>query len=74
LIQFREAVALLEFTKDGKAVDAERAERFARAVVEATELGRMAMAVLDGGSFAGARLVDLADAIASAGRTKPSGD
>jgi len=56
-------VALLELAKGGKGVDAERAERFARAVAEATELRRMAMAVLDGGLFAGARLVELAEAV-----------
>jgi hypothetical protein len=31
--------------------------------MEATELGRIAMAVLDGGLFAGARVAELAEAV-----------
>jgi hypothetical protein len=68
LILFNEAVELLKLAKDGKGVDAGRAERFARGDLEATEMGRMAIAVLDGGLFAGARLVELAEASVSAER------
>ena len=71
LILFDEAVALLALARDGKAVEAERADRFARAVVEATALGRAAMAVFDGGLFAGARLAELAEAIADRGADRP---
>jgi hypothetical protein len=63
LILFNEAVELLKLAKDGKGVEAARAARFARGVLEGTELGRPALAVLDGGLFAGARLVELAEAI-----------
>ena len=62
---------MLKLAKDGKGVDAGRAERFARGVLEATELGRMALAVLDGGLFAGATLVELAERVlASAGEPR----
>jgi hypothetical protein len=62
---------LLKLARDGKGVEAGRAERFARGVVEATELGRMAMAVLAGGLFAGATLVQLAERVlASAGEPR----
>ena len=47
-------------------MDSDRAERFARAVIEATEIGRLAMSVLDGGLFAGARFVELAEAVTGA--------
>jgi len=60
---------LLRLASDGQGVDAERAQQFARAVVESTELGRYAMAVLNGGLFAGARLVALAETV-----LKDSGD
>ena len=62
-ILFNEAVELLRVVREGKGVDAERAQQFARAVVESMELGRKAMAVLEGGLFAGAPLVELAETV-----------
>jgi hypothetical protein len=47
-------------------VPVERARQFARAVLELDPVGRLALAVLDGGLFTGARLVELAEAVASA--------
>ncbi|HEU4582561.1 MAG TPA: hypothetical protein VFS67_30100 [Polyangiaceae bacterium] len=41
----------------------ERARQFARAVLELDSIGRLALAVLDGGLFTGARLVELAEAV-----------
>jgi hypothetical protein len=55
-----EARALLGAAERREAVSVERARAFARACLEMTELGRAAMAVLDGGVFAGARVVELA--------------
>jgi hypothetical protein len=41
----------------------ERAEAFARAVLELDPIARLALAVLDGGLFTGTRLVELAGAV-----------
>jgi hypothetical protein len=59
----REARALLECAAEGRPVSAERARAFARACIEATVSGRAAIGVLEGGVFAGARLVELASTI-----------
>jgi len=61
-ITFEEAKALLEAARAGEKISAERARDFARAVLELDELGRLALAVLDGGLFVGSRVVELADA------------
>ena len=61
-ITSEEAVALLEAAAAGDKISAERAREFARAVLELDELGRAALAVLDGGLFVGTRVVELAEA------------
>jgi len=61
-ITIEEATALLEAARAGEKIAAERARDFARAVLELDELGRLALAVLDGGLFMGSRVVDLAAA------------
>ena len=58
-----EARALLAAAERREAVPMARARAFARACVEMTEMGRAAMAVMDGGVFAGARLVELAERV-----------
>jgi hypothetical protein len=58
-----EAMALLELARHREPIDATRAERFARAVLESMPLGRPALGVLDGGVFAAARLIELAAAV-----------
>ena len=71
LILFNEATALLALASNGVPVARDRAERFVRAVLEATDVGRMALAVLDAGLFAGARLVELATHVVEA-RSSPT--
>ncbi len=72
-----EALAVLELAARGEAVPHERAERFARDYVESLAMGAAALAVIDGGRFAGARLVDLAVAVVAGGtqqqKTRSSG-
>jgi hypothetical protein len=63
LILRREAVAILAAAKRGEGVSAECAQSFARAVMQLSDVGRVALAVLDGGLFTGARLVELADLV-----------
>jgi hypothetical protein len=46
-----EAEALIEAARSGATIDVERARAFARAVLELDEIGRLALAVLDGGLF-----------------------
>ena len=58
-----EARALLGAAERREAVSMVRARAFARACVEMTEIGRAAMGVMDGGVFAGARLVELAERV-----------
>jgi len=58
-----EARALLAAAERREAVSTARARAFARACIEMAEIGRAAMAVMDGGVFSGARLVELADVI-----------
>ena len=57
-----------------EAVSMARARAFARACVEMTEAGRAAMAVMDGGVFAGARLVELAERIVRDGGDEVDAD
>jgi hypothetical protein len=61
-ITIEEATALLEAARTGEKIAAERARDFARAVLELEKVGRLALAVLDGGLFMGSRVVDLASA------------
>jgi len=61
-ITIEEASALLEAARAGEKIAAERARDFARAVLELDEIGRLALAVLDGGLFMGSRVVELAAA------------
>ena len=58
-----EARALLAAAERRETVSIERARAFARACIEMTDVGRAAMAVMDGGVFAGARLVELAERV-----------
>ncbi len=59
-------MALLAFAREGVGVPRKRADAFARAVLELSQASRLALAVLDGGLFAGARLVELAALVAEA--------
>lgn len=61
-----EARALLEAAEARRPVEVERLRAFARAFLEADELGRLALAVLDGGLFAGRRALELAAALLEA--------
>jgi hypothetical protein len=58
-----EAAAILQEARDGRSVSGEQARAFARACIEADEIGRVALAVIDGGVFAGTRLVALAERV-----------
>jgi hypothetical protein len=57
------ASAMLEAARDGLPVSTDDARRMARACIERDDMGRTALAVLDGGAFAGSRLVELAQRI-----------
>jgi hypothetical protein len=63
MVLVAEARALIGAAERREAVSVERARAFARACVEMTERGRAAMGVMDGGVFAGARLVELAERV-----------
>ena len=65
-----EARALLAAAERREPVSMGRARAFARACVEMTEMGRAAMAVMDGGVFAGARLVELAERVVREGNVE----
>jgi len=65
-----EARALLAAAERREAVTMERARAFARGCVEMTEVGRAAMGVMDGGVFAGARLVELAERVVREGNVE----
>jgi hypothetical protein len=58
-----EARALLDAAGRREPVAMARARAFARACVEMMEVGRSAMAVMDGGVFAATRLVELAEKV-----------
>jgi hypothetical protein len=63
MVLVAEARGLLVAAERREPVSVARARAFARACVEMTETGRAAMGVMDGGVFAGARLVELAEKI-----------
>jgi hypothetical protein len=70
-----EARALLDAARDGVPVHRKRLVAFARACVELTREGRLALAVVDGGSFAPRRALELAASVSTlsteaAGRSK----
>src|SRR6187397_2685231 len=58
MVLVAEARALLGAAERREPVSVSRARGFARACVEMTEIGRVAMGVMEGGVFAGARLVE----------------
>jgi len=55
-----EAQALLDAAASQQQVETERLHAFARACLELSETGRLALAVLDGGLFASRRALELA--------------
>ena len=55
-----EATTLLEAARDQSALSVERGKAFARACLARDRIARAALNILDGGAFAGARLVELA--------------
>jgi hypothetical protein len=55
-----EAQALLDAAASQQQVETERLRAFARACLEMSETGRLALAVLDGGLFASRRALELA--------------
>jgi len=55
-----EAQALLDAAASQQQVETERLRAFARACLELSETGRLALAVLDGGLFASRRALELA--------------
>jgi hypothetical protein len=59
-----EARSLLEAAQRRESVERARVVAFARACLELTEAGRLALAVLDGGVFAPRRALDLAAMVA----------
>lgn len=60
------ATALLEAAASGEDLDTEHLRAFARAALESTEIGRLALGVLDGGQHAPRRALELAQLLASA--------
>jgi hypothetical protein len=72
-----EARGLLEAAHRRESVERARVVAFARACLEVTEAGRLALSVLDGGVFAPRRALELAAIVAavpSAGDQKASGE
>jgi hypothetical protein len=72
-----EARELLDSAQRREPVERARVLAFARACLELTEVGRLALAVLDGGVFAPRRALELAaivTAIPAAGDRKASGE
>lgn len=63
------ATSLIRCARDGVCVDATELYAFARLALESTELGRLALAVLDGGAFAPMRAVELATLIVESAGT-----
>ena len=61
-----EARILLLAAASGIPVEPERMRAFARACLELTEVGRLALAVLDGGVFAPRRALELAKTVTDA--------
>lgn len=58
-----EARVLLTAAANGIPVEPERMQAFARAYLEVSEVGRLALAVLDGGLFAPRRALELAQLV-----------
>lgn len=63
------AVALLAAAAAGESVDADALANFARGAIETTELGRLALAVIDGGEHAPRRAIELCRLILAQART-----
>jgi hypothetical protein len=60
-----EACASLVAAASGIPAEPERLRAFARACLEVSEVGRLALAVLDGGVFAPRRVLELAEVVAT---------
>lgn len=67
-----EARTLLLAAANGMPVEQERIRAFARACLELSEVGRLALAVLDGGVFAPRRALELAKTVADAVGATPA--
>ena len=67
-----EARTLLMAAASGIPVESERMRAFARACLELTEVGRLALAVLDGGVFAPRRALELAKTVTDAVGATPA--
>ena len=61
-----EARSLLMAATSGIPVEPERMRTFARACLEVSDVGRLALAVLDGGVFAPRRALELAKVVCNA--------
>jgi len=59
-----EALSILRTASEQGTLTGDRARAFARACLERDPVGRLALAVLEGGVFAPARLVELAERVA----------
>ena len=66
-----EARSLLMVAASGIPVEPERLRAFARACLEVSEVGRLALAVLDGGVFAPRRALELAEVVCGAVAATP---
>jgi integrase len=64
------AVALLAAAASGESVDADALANFARSAIETTELGRLALAVIDGGEHAPRRAIELCRLILAQARAE----
>jgi len=67
----RAALALLEVAADEAEVELAQLRAFARAALESTELGRLALGVLDGGAHAPRRALELAQLVAATADASP---
>ena len=67
-----EARSLLLAAASGIPVESERMRAFARACLDLTEVGRLALAVLDGGVFAPRRALELAKTVADTVAARPA--
>lgn len=68
----REAIDLLRAAATDTPVEYSRLRSLARAALELTDLGRLALGVIDGGVFGPARALELAELIATSGRVDAS--
>ena len=69
-----EAQALLDAAASQQQVETERLRAFARACLELSETGRLALAVLDGGLFASRRALELAAHVLRDAEQRAAGD